>query len=128
MRRREFITLLGSAFAIVPGAAIAQTDRIRLVGLLLSQFEGSQEAKDRIAAVREGLQKLGWTEGHNIRIEAHYANGSADRMRAQAAELCSWVQMCLWPLYGIIGGFAKGDQNHPHRVRSGNRSGMGRLR
>jgi hypothetical protein len=87
MRRREFITLLGGAFAIVPGAAFAQTDRIRLVGLLLSQFEGSQEAKDRIAAVREGLQKLGWTEGRNIRIEAHYANGSADRMRAHAAEL-----------------------------------------
>ena len=87
MRRREFITLFGSAFAILAGAAFAQTDRIRLVGLLLSQFEGSQEAKDRIAAVREGLQKLGWTDGRNIRIEAHYANGSADRMRAQAAEL-----------------------------------------
>lgn len=51
MRRREFITLLGSAFAIVPGAAFAQMDRVRLVGLLLSQFEGSQEAKDRTAAV-----------------------------------------------------------------------------
>jgi ABC-type uncharacterized transport system substrate-binding protein len=87
MRRREFITLLGSAFAIVPAAVFAQKDRIRLVGLLLSQFEGSQEAKDRIAAVREGLQKLGWTEGRDVRIEAHYANGSADRMRAQAAEL-----------------------------------------
>jgi ABC-type uncharacterized transport system substrate-binding protein len=87
MKRREFIALLGSAFAVVPNAAFAQTDRIRLVGLLLSQFEGSQEAKDRIAAVRQGLQKLGWTEGRNIRIEAHYANGSADRMRAQAAEL-----------------------------------------
>ena len=87
MRRREFITLLGSAFAIVPGAAFAQMDRVRLVGLLLSQFEGSQEAKDRTAAVREGLQKLGWTEGRNIRIDTRYANGNADRMRAQAAEL-----------------------------------------
>ena len=87
MRRREFITLLGGALATVPGAAFAQTDRIRQVGLLLSQFEGSQEAKDRIAAVREGLQKLGWTEGRNIRIDVRYANGSADRMRAQAAEL-----------------------------------------
>ena len=87
MRRREFITLLGGALATVPGAAFAQTDRIRQVGLLFSQFEGSQEAKDRIAAVREGLQKLGWTEGRNIRIDVRYANGSADRMRAQAAEL-----------------------------------------
>ena len=87
MQRREFITLLGGALATVPGAAFAQKDRIRQVGLLFSQFEGSQEAKDRIAAVREGLQKLGWTEGRNIRIDVRYANGSADRMRAQAAEL-----------------------------------------
>ena len=87
MKRREFITLIGGALATVPGAAFAQTDRIRLVGLLLSQFEGSQEAKDRIAAVQEGLQKLGWTEGRNIRIDTRYADGSADRMRAQAAEL-----------------------------------------
>src|SRR5450759_5024675 len=87
MQRREFIALLGGALATVPGAAFAQTDRIRQVGLLFSQFEGSQEAKERIAAVREGLQKLGWTEGRNIRIDVRYANGSADRMRAQAAEL-----------------------------------------
>lgn len=87
MKRREFIALLGSAFAVVRGPAFAQADRIRLVGVLLSQFEGSQEAKDRIAAFQEELQKLGWTEGRNIRIEAHYANGNADRMRAQAAEL-----------------------------------------
>jgi putative ABC transport system substrate-binding protein len=83
MKRREFIALLGGTLATVPGAAFAQTDRIRLIGLLLSQFEGSQEAKDRIAAVREGLQKLGWTEGRNIRIDTRYANGNADR----AAEL-----------------------------------------
>jgi putative ABC transport system substrate-binding protein len=83
MKRREFIALLGGTLATVPGAAFAQTDRIRPIGLLLSQFEGSQEAKDRIAAVREGLQKLGWTEGRNIRIDTRYANGNADR----AAEL-----------------------------------------
>jgi putative tryptophan/tyrosine transport system substrate-binding protein len=87
MQRREFITLLGGTLATVPSAAFAQTDRIRLVGLLLSQFEGSQEAKDRIAAVREGLQKLGWTEGRDIRIDTRYANGNADRMRVLAAEL-----------------------------------------
>jgi putative ABC transport system substrate-binding protein len=87
MQRREFIALLGSAFAIVPSAAFAQTERIRRVGLLLSQFEGSDEAKERVAAVRESLQRLGWTEGRDIRIDTRYANGNADRMRAQAVEL-----------------------------------------
>ena len=87
MRRREFIRLLGAALAMAPATAFAQIDRMRVVGLLLSQFEGNKEAKDRIAAVREGLQKLGWTEGRNIRIETRYAKGSADLMRADAAEL-----------------------------------------
>jgi putative ABC transport system substrate-binding protein len=59
----------------------------RLVGLLLSQSEGTQEAKDRVAAVREGLQKLGWIEGHNLRFETRYAEGSADRLGQEAAEL-----------------------------------------
>jgi putative tryptophan/tyrosine transport system substrate-binding protein len=86
MKRREFMTFLGGVVAL-PVAAFAQSDRMRLIGLLLSQAEGDREAKDRIAALREGLQKLGWTEGRNIRIEARYASGSADRMRAHAADL-----------------------------------------
>ena len=87
MKRREFITLLGGALTMAPSATFSQSGRLRLVGLLLSQFEGNQEANDRIAAIREGLQKLGWTEGRNIRIEVRYANGSAERMRAQAVAL-----------------------------------------
>ena len=69
------------------GAAQQQPAIPRLVGLLLSQSEGSQEARDRVAAVREGLEKLGWIEGHNLRLETRYANGSADRLGEKAAEL-----------------------------------------
>ena len=83
--RREFITLLCGSAAL-PFAAFA-SDRVRLIGMLLSQPEGDQEAKDRIAALREGLQKLGWTEGRNIRVETRYASGSADRMQAHAVDL-----------------------------------------
>jgi len=87
VKRREFIALLGGAFATAPSSASSQSGRTRVVGLLLSQFQVNQEAQDRIAAVREGLHKLGWTEGENIRIDVRYSNGSAERMRAQAAEL-----------------------------------------
>jgi putative ABC transport system substrate-binding protein len=87
MRRREFVSLLGAVIATSPVAAVAQTDRMRLVGVLLSQFEADQEAKDRVAAIREGLQKLGWVEERNVRIEIRHAGGSAERMRAQAMEL-----------------------------------------
>lgn len=86
MRRRDFIAALGG-LAALPFAALAQSDRMRLIGMLLSQAEGDQEAKHRIAALRRGLQKLGWTEGGNIRIETRYAGGSADRMRAYAEDL-----------------------------------------
>ena len=37
--------------------------------------------------MREGLEKLGWIEGHNLRLETRYANGSADRLGEEAAEL-----------------------------------------
>ena len=62
-------------------------ERVRVVGLLFSAFEESEEAKTRILAIREGLKKFGWHEGRNLRIEVRYAGGSADRMRAHAAEL-----------------------------------------
>jgi putative ABC transport system substrate-binding protein len=86
MRRRQLIAILGAALAAPHGVAFAQ-DRMRRVGVLLSQFEGSDEAKDRIAAIQEGLRKFGWIEGRNIRVDTRYSDGSADRMRANAAEL-----------------------------------------
>jgi putative ABC transport system substrate-binding protein len=86
MRRREFMAGLTGA-AVMPLGARAQSDRMRVIGVLLSQSEGDQEARDRLAALRDGLQKLGWTEGRNIRVETRYASGSADRMQAHAADL-----------------------------------------
>ena len=86
MRRREFI--IGGAAAAWPLVAKAQQgERMRRLGFLLSQPFDNEEAKQRLGAMRDGLQKLGWTEGRNLVIEARYASGSADRMQAFAAEL-----------------------------------------
>ena len=92
MKRRELITLLSGAAVTWPVVARAQramvpSDRVRIVGVLLSQSEGSQEAKDRVTAIRDALQKLGWTDGRNIRIEVRYSDGNAQRMQAGADEL-----------------------------------------
>jgi putative tryptophan/tyrosine transport system substrate-binding protein len=89
LRRREFITLLGSAAATWPLAARAQQDqRVRRIGVLMGDFpENGPEAQAVVAAFREGLQKLGWTEGHNIRIDTRWAAADIEAMQRFAKEL-----------------------------------------
>src|SRR5262245_56971318 len=86
MKRRQFISLIAGAAAMPLAAHAQQGGRARLVGILLSQVEGNQEAKDRVAT-REALKNFGWVEGRDVRFELRYAGGSADRMRAEAVEL-----------------------------------------
>jgi putative ABC transport system substrate-binding protein len=67
MRRREFITLIGGAAMAWPLAARAQqSDRMRRIGVLMAHPENDPEFQAYVAAFRDGLQKLGWTEGRNI--------------------------------------------------------------
>ncbi len=88
MRRREFIILLGGAAVAWPLAARAQqADRMRRVGVLVSRIADDPEEQARLAAFVQGLQKLGWTEGRNVRIDYRWAAGDADRSRTYAAEL-----------------------------------------
>ena len=87
MRRREFITLVGSA-AVVPLVAGAQpSESIRRVGVLMSTAADDREGPARIAAFRQGLQKLGWIEGQNVRLDIRWGGGNADLDRRFAAEL-----------------------------------------
>ena len=71
MRRREFITLVGGAAIALPRVASAQ-DQMRRIGLLMTYTESGSEGPASIAALREGLQKLWWTEGRNIRIDSRW--------------------------------------------------------
>jgi ABC-type uncharacterized transport system substrate-binding protein len=88
MRRREFITLLGSAAAVWPLAARAQQDdRMRRIAVLMAYAESDSEAQAWVAAFREGLQKLGWTEGRNIGINVRWATGDTETIQRFAKEL-----------------------------------------
>src|SRR5271167_4920256 len=88
MRRREFIALLGGTAAAWPLAARAQqADRVRRVGVLMSRAAGDPEEQARFAGFLQGLQKLGWTDGRNVRIDYRWAAAEADRSRTYAAEL-----------------------------------------
>ena len=66
MKRREFITLLGGAAVAWPLAARAQQpERMRRIGVLTPATAGDLDGQARIAAFRQRLQQLGWTESSN---------------------------------------------------------------
>jgi putative ABC transport system substrate-binding protein len=78
MRRREFITLLGGAVMSWPIVARAQQpDGMRRIGVLMTLAEDDPEAKARLAGFRQGLEKRGWSEGRNVRIDHRFAPAGA---------------------------------------------------
>jgi len=88
MRRREFIALVGGAAAAWPCLARAQQpDRVRRIGMLILYSQTDREGQARIAAFLDTLQRLGWTDGRNVRIEYRWIAGDVDRQKAPAAEL-----------------------------------------
>jgi ABC-type uncharacterized transport system substrate-binding protein len=87
LRRRQFITLLGGAAAAWPLPARAQQgERVRRIGLLMGTAD-DREGETRVAALKRGLQELGWTDGRNIQIETRFGGADTSRIRADAAEL-----------------------------------------
>ena len=88
MKRRNFITLLGGAAIAWPlSGSTQQLDRVRRIGVLMGFLESDPEAQARVAAFREGLQKLGWTEGRNVQIDTRWAALDAQAMQRFAKEL-----------------------------------------
>ena len=87
MKRRAFITLLGGAAAWPLAARAQQPERIRRIGSLAQLPETDPELRKRLAAFMQTLQKLGWRDGQNVRIDYRYALGKVDNARRYAAEL-----------------------------------------
>ena len=87
LKRREFITLLGGTAAWPLGVRAQHDGPVARVGVLMSYPESDPEAQAWVAAFREGLQKLGWTEGRNIRIETRWGALDAEAVQRSAKEL-----------------------------------------
>ncbi len=81
MRRRDFITLFGGAAAFAAPRVARAQDRVRRIGVLMPFAESDPESQTQIAAFREELQKIGWTEGRNIRIDPRWGRDAESRQR-----------------------------------------------
>jgi len=84
MKRREFITLFGSAVAAWPLAARAQPEKLPTIGFLGESTPSAQS--QRTAAFVRRLRELGWIEGHTIAIDYRWAEGRSERFAEIAAE------------------------------------------
>jgi putative ABC transport system substrate-binding protein len=87
MNRREFTTIIGGAAAAWPFAALAQQrEHVRRIAVLSPIGADDPEGQVRLAAFRQGLQELGWTEGGNVRIDYRLGGHDTSRARRDAAE------------------------------------------
>jgi putative ABC transport system substrate-binding protein len=87
MRRREVITLIGGLAAMLSFATDAKAERIRHLGMLMSNSEDDPLGQARVTAFRQALAELGWIEGRNLKIEWRWTGGDITRVREYATEL-----------------------------------------
>jgi putative ABC transport system substrate-binding protein len=104
MRRREFITLLGGGVAWPLAARAQQAGRMRRIGVLMSMAADDSQGQAWVAAFAQGLQKLGWEVGGNVRIDYRWGAGDTERFRRYAGELVALAPDVIVATAGSIVG------------------------
>jgi putative ABC transport system substrate-binding protein len=88
MRRREFMTLIGGATVAWPLMARAQQpNRMRRVGVLVPFNKNDATGQVFLAAFKQRLVELGWTDGRNIAFDYKFTGGTPEDTRVAAGEL-----------------------------------------
>jgi putative tryptophan/tyrosine transport system substrate-binding protein len=86
LKRRQFITLIGGATAWPLAVRAQQGSRMPGVGVLLAETD-DRGMQERLAGLRQGLNRLGWSDGRNIRMVYRFCEGKPDRFQPLAKEL-----------------------------------------
>jgi putative ABC transport system substrate-binding protein len=114
VKRREFIALLGASAAWPLAARAQQGGGMRRIGVLIQVAEGDPQARIEVAAFLRGLHELGWSEGHNLRIDTRWGGGDADRIRQYAAELVALApEVVLAPGGTVVGALQQASRTVP---------------
>jgi len=85
--RRSFLISCTGVFPAPLAARAQQADRVRRIGVLMNNAEDDPESKAELAAFRQGLQQLGWSEDRNIRIDTRFAADRPDQYQVLAKKL-----------------------------------------
>jgi putative ABC transport system substrate-binding protein len=100
MKRRDFITLVGSAAAWPLAARAQQGDRVRRIGVLMNTVADDPESPVNLAAFLQSLQESGW--GRNVRIDYRWGGVDVDRVRSYATELVALAPDIILAVGGTI--------------------------
>ena len=88
--RREFISAIGGATVAWPLATRAQQpEQMRRISVLMNVAADDPEGPSRLAVFQQALQQLGWSEGHNVRIDIRFGANDVDHDRTYATELAA---------------------------------------
>jgi putative tryptophan/tyrosine transport system substrate-binding protein len=95
VKRRAFIAALGGAAAWPMVARAQEPGLVRRIGVLMGTPENDAEGASRVAAFRQGLRALNWTEGNNISLQIRWGAADAERIQAFATELVGLAPDCI---------------------------------
>src|SRR3954467_13573022 len=87
MKRREFVAGLAGAAACPITALTQQSQRMRVIGMLMLNEDNDPEGQARIAGFRQNLASLGWDDGKNARLDTRFYGGDLNRARSHAKEI-----------------------------------------